>query len=342
MSRSQNGSDVGQQTCWTLTEPSQIGAARRFAAAVATRLGFDEALTGNVALVATEAGTNIVKHGGGGELLVHEFRQENAPVIEILALDRGPGMANPEQCLRDGFSTSATPGTGLGAIKRLSSHFEFQTAAKAGTALLARINSVVGPEPMVGSINVSKSGEPVCGDAWAVEHRGERTLLLIADGLGHGQAAADAAREAVRVFRDSREQEIVEVMRRIHLALRSTRGAAVAIADIDFRKRILRYVGVGNISAVVVARQETRNAVSHNGTIGHEARKISEFSYPFPPGALFIMHSDGVATSWKLDAYPGLASRDPSLIAGVLYRDFRRQRDDATIVAMREAAAESA
>jgi anti-sigma regulatory factor (Ser/Thr protein kinase) len=309
---------------------------------MATRLGFDEALTGNVALVVTEAGTNIVKHGGGGELLVREFRQENAPVIEILALDRGPGMVNPDQCLRDGFSTSASPGTGLGAIKRLSSHFEFQTAAKTGTALLARVNSSAGADPMIGSINLSKPGEPVCGDAWAVEHRGERMSLLVADGLGHGQAAAEAAREAVRVFRDTFEKETPEVMQRIHSALRGTRGAAVAVADIDFRQRTLRYVGVGNISAVVVSRHETRNAVSHNGTVGHEARKISEFSYPFPPGALFIMHSDGVATSWKFDAYPGLASRDPSLIAGVLYRDFRRQRDDATIVAMREATAEPA
>jgi hypothetical protein len=49
-------------------------------------------------------------------------------------------------------------------------------------------------------------------------------------------------------------------------------------------------------------------------------------------GFLLVMHSDGLATHWNLDQYPGLVGRRPSLIAGVLYRDFARGRDDVTVV----------
>ena len=64
--------------------------------------------------------------------------------------------------------------------------------------------------------------------------------------------------------------------------------------------------------------------VSHNGTAGHVAPRIREFTYEFTGNPLVILHSDGLTTRWDLAAYPGLASQHPSLIAGVLLRDHRR------------------
>ena len=57
-----------------------------------------------------------------------------------------------------------------------------------------------------------------------------------------------------------------------------------------------------------------------------------DFSYAWPEDGLLVLHSDGLSTSTGLESYPGLAARDPVLIAGVLYRDFSRGRDDATVV----------
>ena len=51
-----------------------------------------------------------------------------------------------------------------------------------------------------------------------------------------------------------------------------------------------------------------------------------------------ILHSDGLSAQWEIDSYPGLAASHPALIAGVLFRDHRRGRDDAAVVAMRPAA----
>jgi hypothetical protein len=75
--------------------------------------------------------------------------------------------------------------------------------------------------------------------------------------------------------------------------------------------------------------------VSHNGTAGHVAPRIREFTYPFTTNPLVLLHSDGLTTRWSLTDYPGLASQHPTLIAGVLLRDHRRARDDASAVAMR-------
>jgi anti-sigma regulatory factor (Ser/Thr protein kinase) len=326
----------------TVTESSQVGEARRAATQLAGRLGFGEAEAGKVAVVVTEAASNLVKHGGGGELLLGALERDGVAGIEILALDRGPGMADLGRCLRDGFSTTGTRGTGLGAIVRLSSGFDVHSASNAGTAVLARMWAR-SPEPddpgvgvEVGVVSRPHPAEQVCGDAWAVEQAAGRVQFVVADGLGHGPAAAAAAREAVRIFRDNVRRSPAEILQSIDAALRSTRGAALLVVQIDLADRQVCCTGVGNISGSIISAGASRSLVSHNGTVGHSVRKVQEFLYPFPRGSLLVLHSDGLATSWRLDQYPGLAVRTPLLIAGVLYRDFKRGRDDVTVLAARE------
>jgi serine phosphatase RsbU (regulator of sigma subunit) len=161
--------------------------------------------------------------------------------------------------------------------------------------------------------------------------------VTVVDGLGHGWQAAEAAHEALRIFRKGTHLRPGILLESAHQALRSTRGAAMAIAEIDRDQGIVRYAGVGNISGAVIAGGTRSNMVSHNGIVGHQARKFQEFLYKWPPGALLVMHSDGLGTQWKLDEYAGLAQRDPSVISAVLYRDFTRGRDDVTVLAAREA-----
>jgi hypothetical protein len=262
----------------------------------------------------------------------------------VIALDQGPGMADPERCFRDGFSTASTPGTGLGAIRRLSNFLDVYSRSGRGTALLSRLWAHSAPAKSrpwnLSAICVAKSGELTAGDAWAVEPTPAGICVLVADGLGHGELAATAAQTAVRIFRAQRGDSIVAIAQSIHGGLRSTRGAAIAIASIDLSSRQLHYVGIGNISGVVATNAQSQHLVSHNGTAGAEARKFQEFIYAFPQDACLIMHSDGVATHWKLDTYPGLLDRDPALVAAILHRDFTRRRDDSTVLAVREAALE--
>ncbi len=112
-------------TCLPVVEMSGVGAARRNATAYAEARGFSKTDAGRVALVVTEAATNLVQHARGGELLLRSWATGSpAYCVEILALDKGPGMRNVTACMRDGFSTGGSRGAGLGAIARLSTTFE--------------------------------------------------------------------------------------------------------------------------------------------------------------------------------------------------------------------------
>jgi anti-sigma regulatory factor (Ser/Thr protein kinase) len=324
----------------SIDEASQVPAARRAATRLAERLGFDAAGAGNVALVITEIGTNILKHGGGGQILLLTVRQDGIDGIEIVGLDRGKGIADVGSSLRDGYSTAGTPGTGLGAIRRLSSAFDIYTAPGHGTAVLARLwprrLAQAGHGLVVGAAAAAHAGETVSGDAWAMEQTAARTVFLLVDGLGHGVVAAEAAGEAVRLFRANAGDTPRAIVQALHDGLRSTRGAAVAVTEISPAPRLVKFCGVGNISAAIFAPDGRRHLVSHNGTAGLAARKIDEFSYPWPANGVLVEHTDGLGTHWDIARYPSLLDRSPSLIAGVLYRDWTRGRDDVTVLAARE------
>jgi anti-sigma regulatory factor (Ser/Thr protein kinase) len=325
----------------TVVETSQVGESRRAATALAARLGFEEEDSSRMALLTTEVATNLVKHGREGLLLLRALRDGDATGIELLALDKGPGMADVARCLHDGYSTAGSSGTGLGAIKRLSDFLDIWSAPT-GTALVTRLWTGRRRLPKSGSFSVAAvtvpmAGESVCGDAWAEEQAGGRVYFLVADGLGHGPDAAAAANTAVRLFRANTGQGPGEILSILHQGMRSTRGAAVAVAVVDLDAGVVHFAGVGNISGLVLAGDTSRSMVSHNGIVGHEARKFQSFSYPFPATATLVMHSDGLRSRWDLNAYRGLIARDPALIAGILYRDFQRGRDDVTVLVARAA-----
>ncbi len=325
-----------------IEDHSQVGEARRRALPLCRALGFSEVDSGKVSLLVTEAATNLVKHAGGGELLIRTLECGGVTGLELLALDKGPGMANPSRSRQDGVSTAGSPGTGLGALVRTSSLFDLYSGPGKGTVVLCRYWAGRLPEPLaehplaVGAVCLPMHDDDPCGDGWAMEQRGPKSSILVCDGLGHGFDAAAASREAERLFRSHQgnpPQPMVEIL---HGGLRSTRGAALAVLELDHAAGTLRYCGIGNIAARVVTEEREKNLVSHNGTAGHEMRKLQEFAYPWDDSGVLVMHSDGMATGWRLSDYPGLVTRHPSVIAAVLYRDYRRGRDDVTVLVGRK------
>jgi anti-sigma regulatory factor (Ser/Thr protein kinase) len=313
---------------------------------MAQTMGFDESRAEQVAIVVTEACTNILKHAGRGEILLTISEGGCTRDLECLALDRGPGMTDLKRCLADGYSTGDSPGQGLGAITRLSNACDFYSIPGQGTLLLARWfegpatpqHRADAPRLHIGGVSVAKRGEEACGDSWGALQTEEFTTILMADGLGHGYDARTASLEAVRMLRENPELTPMRLVELVHLGLRSSRGAAVAVTRIDRAREKVTFCGVGNISARIYAGwQAYQHLISVNGTAGHQTQRIREFSYPWPANGMLLVHSDGLLTSTSLEAQPALALRDPSLIAGMLYRDFSRGQDDATIVVAKAA-----
>lgn len=336
---------LGKQATFHVGELSEIGCARRAGNDLARRLGFDETRSGQLAIIITEAATNIVKHAIEGEILLRALEVDGRMGVEVIAIDRGPGMGNLALRMEDGNSTAGTYGVGLGAIRRLAQEFDVYTVEGQGTVLMmvvwADAHSVRGGQWQVGAVCLPLPGEELCGDAWDIGEGPRGITICAADGLGHGPDAALASDAAVALAQLHPGLTPSALMVRAHEALHGTRGAAMAIAVIDEDKHELSFAGVGNIAGCIFADGQRRHLMSHNGIVGSNLRKVQEFAHPFPDGAMVVLHSDGIATRWDLDAYPGLVFRHPSLIAAVLYRDFVRQRDDAMAVVVRQRRAAS-
>lgn len=326
----------------SVTDRSVAPEARREAERVASRLGFSKADIGSIAIIVTELAKNLAKYASKGCLIVQTLQWDGRFGMELIALDQGPGMANPAACLQDGFSTGGSPGTGLGAINRLSTVFDIFSVPGQGTAILSRFwpKGPKGPPEgdswEIGALCVPKPGETVSGDgcAWKAADLGLR--VIVSDGLGHGPLAATASLEAIKAFHDSWHRSPSEILKIVHEALRSTRGAAIGLADVHRASGMVHFVGVGNIVGVVIGPTTSRSLVSHNGVVGSQMRKIQEFQYPWSEDATLVVHSDGISSRWRIHTYPGLIKRHPSLLAGVLYRDHGRGTDDSTVVVIRQ------
>jgi len=329
----------------SIDDQSGVGEARRSAAALTAQTALGDAARSNLAIIVTEATSNLVRHGGGGEIVLQHIGIGEESWIDVLALDNGPGMQNVATSLRDGHSTAGSAGQGLGAIARLSRAFDIFSAPNMGTVLFSRVdnesakthrNDAYSPRLFsIGAVCIPLAGEAVCGDAWSADTADSHSCrFLVADGLGHGFDAAQASAEAVRIFGETKRigQTPARTLETAHSALRATRGAAAAIASIDTAQRSITFAGVGNIQAALASTAGTKNLTSYNGTVGHQAHKFADFTLPWNPEQLLVMASDGIATQWRLERYPGLLLRHPAVIAGVLYRDCRRGRDDATVL----------
>ncbi|HET9625665.1 MAG TPA: SpoIIE family protein phosphatase [Kofleriaceae bacterium] len=329
-----------------LEDSADVGAVRRRFHSLASSAGLDDARAGDAALIATELASNVLKHARrGGALLgvaargTGDARQYG---VTIAAWDRGPGM-NLEACLRDGMSTAGTRGAGLGAVRRLATRFDAFTFHGKGSVLVATVLPAgpatrATPRFAVGATCVPYPGLTVCGDAWDHHVDGDRATVLVCDGLGHGDGAADAAAVVLAAFRAAPDAPLPAIFDRAHRAARATRGAAATVARIDLATREVTVAGVGNV-AVWVAGAAPKQLVTQHGTLGQAApTTIREERQPFAPGAALVLCSDGIKSRWSFDDHPGLAARDPATIASVLWRDFARGRDDASVVVVREVA----
>ncbi len=318
-------------------DSTEVSEARRSVSERTVALRFSSRTAGEAAIVATEMAGNLAKHGGGGVLLLRTIGDETNAGIELLALDRGRGM-DVERCLVDGYSTASSPGTGLGAIRRLSATSDFYSVIDGGTAVLATIWSNAPPEGgkwLVGGVNVPLPGQDVCGDAWVVRCHDRAVGAMVVDGLGHGPEAGKAATLAVMEFLRDHRRTPLQHLEAADAALRATRGAAVGVAVIDLRQGEIAFGGVGNTVAIVMTGDATQHLVSFGGIVGQRRVPSRQFSAPWSSESMLVAHSDGIATRWSLAAYPGLAARHPSIIAGVLYRDFARGSDDASVLVIK-------
>lgn len=327
------------ETTVTVDDPSRSAEVRRAVALLGQTMGLSAELIAQACLVTSELCTNILKYAERGEVWLSTLAAHGTAYgLDIVALDRGPGIANFDAAAKDGFSTGGSLGIGLGTMRRTATFFDDYTVPGLGTAVMLRLHERKVALPADDGFAVASRmtpirGEIVSGDSWSCVRFDQSLAVAVVDGLGHGPKAAGAARAAIESFhRSVRDVGPARAIELAHQALLSTRGAVMAVACIDAHAQTLRFAGLGNISAVVHTLGGSVRLGSTDGTVGYGVRKARESSAAWMPRSTLIMNTDGLSSRWNLSRHPGLLACHPVLIAAVLHRDFARNTDDATVV----------
>ncbi|MCA1591824.1 MAG: ATP-binding protein [Acidobacteria bacterium] len=344
----------------TISDEAQVGAARRAVHRFAERQGFGVDALAELDIVVQEIGTNAVRYATGGGCLHWTTPLGSDAGLEIFYWDKGPGIEDFDRAVRDGVSTGGSLGTGLGAIRRLLDEFDAYSTVRGttrrlsntrrtshGTALLGRkwVAAAAERSPgeargetlagRVGAWSRPYKGEDANGDAYFVrEHKGS-TLYAVIDGLGHGRGAREASDAAVATFEQWAGEPLDELLWAVHDALRATRGAVIGAVVVDRMREIFNYAGVGNVEVRVLGSSEPTRPIPTNGTFGARVSNIRVWPHRWAEGVRLVMASDGLSASWDIASYPGLSTKDPQLLAGILLRDYGRDSDDATILVAR-------
>jgi anti-sigma regulatory factor (Ser/Thr protein kinase) len=338
-----------QRACLSIAEPEDVGAIRRHVRAWAVRSGASELQCARAELAATELGTNVLRHAGArGYMLVQPLVGVERRGLELVAVDHGPGLRDVSGLWRTMLDQDAAPlapapergqglGCGLGAVRRSACEFDLHSTTR-GTVVLARFlfeRETRAPVLRCGAVSVPIQGEEVCGDGCGVVARGESFAALVVDGLGHGPAAAIAAQAALAVLHEATDLDPVRYLLGAHAALRGTRGAALSVCRIDPAEGRLSFAGLGNVEGRVHTSSRSFGMSPRPGTAGMNVSvpRIHVQELPWEPGAMLVLHSDGVRHQAELGA---LRARDPSIIAAVLQRDWSRGRDDATVLVVHD------
>lgn len=330
-----NGSDSYQSAAFRIQEASAVGEVRRFAVKLAEALEMNDVQKTELSIVVNELGNNIWKYASGGHLILRRVCELGATGVEVLAVDAGPGM-NLSQTMIDGFSSGSTPGTGLGAVRRIASVFDVHSVLSHGTVVLAQVLKQAGlAKYQVGAVCIPYPGETFCGDGWSTESHGDGIRAMVVDGLGHGPLAHAAAVEAIAVGREDKDSPLERVLPSVHSRLKGTRGAAVFFADFSPSKIV--FSGVGNIKGFLTLTGRLKHLLSQNGTAGLQMRLVPPITEHWDGAGSLILHSDGLNSRFDLQKYPGLLTRHPSIIAATLWRDSSRGTDDATVLVIRTA-----
>ncbi len=181
-------------------------------------------------------------------------------------------------------------------------------------------------------------GQRISGDrSLVLDAGGGSALFAVLDGLGHGNAAAEAADRATQVLSENRAEPLDVLMLLCHRAMADTRGAAVSLALFDSADR-LHWLGVGNVDSRVVAAGPVKPivraaALLTGGIVGYLLPpNLQTQTVAVRPGDLLLMSTDGIVN----DFIDGIDLAKPTAeVAGMVLATYAKDTDDALVLAAR-------
>jgi serine phosphatase RsbU (regulator of sigma subunit) len=178
-----------------------------------------------------------------------------------------------------------------------------------------------------------KVGQEVSGDAFEIIHCGEDTLVALADGLGSGINAAQAAQLAMQTVRANAQASLPDLLRLCHQALLGTRGAVMGLLRVEPTRQRVSYAAIGNIECSTVSAAGFKPLAAY-GIVGRRLPHPRPFEGVYTPGDLFALSTDGINRKFSWNGLPSL-DKEPQTLAEIIARRFARPDDDVTVLVIR-------
>ncbi|NVK16110.1 MAG: SpoIIE family protein phosphatase [Rhodobacteraceae bacterium] len=179
-----------------------------------------------------------------------------------------------------------------------------------------------------------KSGCTACGDGYLLRRDGGRLLVALADGVGSGPQARDAASACLEELAAGAVRGVAELFEAAHGRLRGTRGAALAVAVIDPDQEVVEWAALGDVEGIICQIQpgsaESAAIMQKGGTLGVHFPGVFCQSQKFPRQHVLIFASDGVSRQFR-SALPR-AQIPPQEWAASCLGEYGREHDDRTIL----------
>ena len=329
-----------QQTM-EVSHSGDMNVLRRASKKMAAAIGFGERETEEIVLAVSELASNLVRHATAGSVTLTPLGDGGRTGLQIESTDNGPGIADIERAMTDGFSTVGGLGYGLGTVNRLMDEFDIVSQPGAGTHILCR-RWVRVEEPLAGlcPLAFGAATRPHTkmgfnGDAFIIKQWPDSALIGIIDGLGHGQWAHRASQTARKYVESHFDQSLADIFLGVGRACRATRGVVMALARFDWAQEKMTFASIGNIEVRVLNSPEPVKFVLRRGIIGLNAPNPVTIEHRWQPSHIMVLHSDGVRAHWRWEDFPELAEESATLAAQRLLRALAKDEDDATVVVVR-------
>lgn len=316
---------------------ASVAVARDEAREAAATAGFDAVRAGELALIVSELAGNQLRYARMGRIAFRSIERGGVLGVEVVALDRGDGIADPIAALRGTPRLDGSLGIGVSSVVRMSDEVDFDIRGLEGTCIRARkFATNVGRRREVGVLGRPIDGEPRSGDDAWFGRRGDRLVLAVADGLGHGGEAREAASRAIEVVANN-DAEPSALCLLAHEAAAGTRGTVLTVVEIDESARTLRVAGGGNVMTHIVGPRGTRVMSTPSCVLGKPLRAIpfADEEAALDAHDAVVLFTDGISARARLDVRDDIFRLHPLGIADHLLRSFGRANDDALVMIAR-------
>ena len=327
------------ETILSIRSNADVILARTRGEKLARGLGMEKAQGADVATAISELASNLLKHRTTeGKIIIRDINNGGNKGLEVISSDKGPGIADTDQAMVDGYSTAGSLGIGLPAVNRLMDEFQIKTNVGEGTMITTRkwvrpeLPYVSLPEIELSVFSRPLPGQKYNGDAWFIKRYEDKVVFAVIDGLGHGQGAHEASQAAVDCLENCYRRPFTEIFRLCHKRLNKTRGAAMSLCRINLRDRVMTHAGIGNVDTRVYSSETAPRPFCINGTLGVAMRTVKVEDHPLPEDFTIVMFSDGISGRFSPNGLRGFLNLKPQPLAKQIMDNHARDNDDATII----------